>query len=394
MALDEQDNHYTNIRNIHNKGAVHVSLSAHMCRCRHTTINATTCRLRWLHDTTGPASYPYSPPSPTPGTGQRLLDSMAQKLQSAQTLHGLFNVKITGTAFNGTVNSEVWNQSPNENRTAILQSTLTQFPTGEFTVSNGKQVWQYEPTKKVVYTGSATTTSTTSTPTTAGTPSTDANGGQSQFILNLVQRVFTHSDATLVSSSTNVNGHDVSVVHVVPQGQTTGINFNYDGDVYIDKATNQPIKVDLTISGFGHVILDLPTLGTQSAYPRQHVHFCRASRSQSFAIAAGECYPRHRHWLHHPGPGTATGWLSPAEHSRHANRLCLGQRERTWRTRKPDFHSQLYQRQHNLYYRRRQIPRELTYLWWTKKSACAALPGRLPSPMAQQPSPGQNTALA
>ena len=198
--------------------------------------------------------------SPTPGLGQHLLDAMAQKLQSAQTLHGIFNVKITGTTFNGTVNSEVWNQSPNENRTVILQSTLTQFPTGEITVSNGKQAWQYEPAKKVVYTGSATTASANSTPTASGTATTDANGGQSQFILNLVQRVFTHSDATLVSSSTNVDGHDVSVVHVVPQGQTTGINFNYDGDVYIDKTTNQPIKVDLTISGFGHVVLDLPSL--------------------------------------------------------------------------------------------------------------------------------------
>ncbi len=198
--------------------------------------------------------------SPTPGPGQHLLDTMAQKLQSAQTLHGIFNVKITGTTFNGTVNSEVWNQSPHDNRTVVLQSTLSQFPEGELTVSNGKQVWQYEPAKKVVYTGSATTTTTTSTPTVTGTATTDSNGGQSQFILNLVKKVFTHSDATLVSSSTNVDGHDVSVVHVVPQGQTTGLNFNYDGDVYIDKTTNQPVKVDLTISGFGHVVLDLPTL--------------------------------------------------------------------------------------------------------------------------------------
>ncbi len=202
--------------------------------------------------------------SPTAGPGQHLLDSMAQKLQSAQTLHGIFNVMITGTTFNGTVNSEVWNQSPNENRTVILQSTLTQFPQGEVTVSNGKQVWQYEPAKKVVYTGLATTTST---PTATGTATTATNGGQSQFILNLVQRVFTHSDATLVSSSTNVDGHNVSVVHVVPQGQTTGINFNYAGDVYIDKATNQPVKVDLTISGFGHVVLDLPTLVLNQPIP-------------------------------------------------------------------------------------------------------------------------------
>ena len=212
-------------------------------------------------------STPTSVLSPTPGPGQHLLDAMAQKLQSAQTLHGIFNVKITGTTFNGTVNSEVWNQTPNENRTVILQSTVSQFPTGEITVSNGKQVWQYEPAKKVFYTGSATTASATSTPTTSGTSTTGANGRQSQFILNLVQRVFTHSDATLVSSSTNVDGRDVSVVHVVPQGQTTGINFNYDGDVYIDKATNQPIKVDLTISGFGHVVLDLPTLVLNQPIP-------------------------------------------------------------------------------------------------------------------------------
>ena len=249
--------------------------------------------------TTPQAQKPTPTPSPTAGTGQHLLASMAQKLQSAQTLHGLFNVKITGTTFNGTVNSEVWNQSPNENRTVVVQSTLTQFPVGEVTVSNGKQVWQYEPTKKVVYTGSATTTST---PTATGTPSTDANGGQSQFILNLVQRVFTHSDATLVSSSTNIDGHDVSVVHVVPQGQTTGINFNYDGDVYIDKATNQPIKVDLTISGFGHVVLDLPTLELNQPIP---------ASTFTFVVPAGvKVLPLQQA---NATPGTDTGSITLAQ---------------------------------------------------------------------------------
>ena len=211
--------------------------------------------------TTQQAQKPTPTPSPTPGQGQQLLTTMAQKLLSAKTLHGIFDVTITGTAFNGTVNSEIWNQSPNKNRTVILQSTLSQFPTGEVTVTDGKQIWQYEPAKKVVYTGSATATNASATPTATGTAGTsDVNGRQGQFILNIVQTVFTHSDATLVSSSTSVDGKSVYEVHVVPQGQTTGVNFNYDGDVYIDKATSQPVKVDLTISGFGHVVLDLPTL--------------------------------------------------------------------------------------------------------------------------------------
>jgi outer membrane lipoprotein-sorting protein len=214
------------------------------------------------------AQKPTPTPSPTPGKGQQLLATMAQKLLSAKTLHGIFDVTITGTAFNGTVNSEIWNQSPNENRTVILQSTLSQFPTGEVTVTDGKHIWQYEPAKKVVYTGSATAANTTVTPIATGTAGTsDVNGQQGQFILNIIQTVFTHSDATLVSSSANVNGKSVYDVHVVPQGQTTGVNFNYDGDVYIDKTTNQPIKVDLTISGFGHVVLNLPMLELNQPIP-------------------------------------------------------------------------------------------------------------------------------
>ena len=217
--------------------------------------------------TTPQAQKPTPTPSPTPGQGQQLLNTMAQQLLTAKTLHGIFNIQITGTTFNGTVDSEIWNQSPADNRTVVLQSTLTQFPTGEITVSNGKQQWQYEPAKKVVYTGAVTTPGTTGTPTATGTPNTDRNGNQSQFILNLIQQVFTHSDGTLLSSSATVDGHAVYQVHVVPQGQSTGINFNYDGTIYIDKATNQPVKVDLTISGFGHVILDLPMLVLNQPIP-------------------------------------------------------------------------------------------------------------------------------
>lgn len=208
------------------------------------------------------AQKPTPTPSPTPGQGTQLLANMAQKINTATTLHGVFDVKITGQSLNGSVNSEIWNATQNKNRTVVLQSTLAQFPAGSVTVTNGKQTWQYNPSKKVVYTGSVT-------------PSTDSGststGGQSQFILNIVQTVFTHSDATLVPSTATVNGHAAYDVHVEPQGQTSGNggigNFNYTGDVYIDKTTNLPLRVNLSLQGFGQVQLDLPMLVLNQSIP-------------------------------------------------------------------------------------------------------------------------------
>src|ERR1700737_761750 len=99
---------------------------------------------------------PTLPPTPTPGPGQQLLTAMAQKINTAKTLHGIFNVKIAGTAFNGIVDSEIWRVSPDKNRTVVLQSTLAQLPTGSVTVTDGKELWQYDPVKRVVYKGVTT----------------------------------------------------------------------------------------------------------------------------------------------------------------------------------------------------------------------------------------------
>jgi outer membrane lipoprotein-sorting protein len=221
------------------------------------------------------ASKPTPTPTPTPGPGARLLRTTAQKLNTASSLHGLFNVTLSGQTLNGMVNSEIWNVSPNKNRTLVRQSTISQFATGSVTVTNGKQIWQYDPEKKVVYTGKVTPD--TGTPTTG---SNGATGGQSQFILNLVQSVFTRSDATLVSSSAKVHGHDAYDVHVVPQSQTasrenrgTPGNFNYTGEVYIDKATTLPLQVNLNISGLGQVLLDIPMLVLNSPIPESTFTF-------------------------------------------------------------------------------------------------------------------------
>ncbi len=208
-------------------------------------------------------------PSPTPpGQGTQLLTEMAHLLSSAKTLHGVFNLSITGRALNGTASTEVWNASPNKNRTVVLQSTVSQIATGAITVTDGQQLWQYDPVQHVVYHGPVPATGTSATGATGG-------GGQSQFLLNLVQNIFTHSDGT-VRSSTTIATHDVDDVHIVPQKDATGNSagsFNYAGEVYIDKGTHLPVKLDLTIGGLGEVILDLPTLEINQALPESLFRF-------------------------------------------------------------------------------------------------------------------------
>ena len=200
-----------------------------------------------------------STPTPAPAQGQELLTKAGQNLRTAKTLHAIFDITIVGTAVNGTISTEVWNVSPDKSRTVVLQSTIKQFSTGSITVSNGKQVWQYDHAKKVVYTGQVSNNT--------GTPTAGTGRDQTQFIMNIVQSVFTHSNATLVSSSASINGHDAYDIQVTSpasaQSSSTGSGsdtFNYNGDVYIDKASMLPLQVKLTIQGFGQVTLGLPTL--------------------------------------------------------------------------------------------------------------------------------------
>lgn len=202
--------------------------------------------------TSGPAQHM---PTPTPDRGPQLLAKAGAALNTAKTLHGLLDISLSGSGFNGKLNTEVWNESPNKNRTVVLQSTLAQLSTGEITVSDGKQVWQYDPAKKVVYHASLSGTNA------------NTNTGQdtSQFLLNVVRSIFTGSDATLVSSSASVKGHTVYEVHVqnkpgATSSSANGTRFNYSGEVYLDKTTYLPVEVVLTIQGFGQATIDLPTL--------------------------------------------------------------------------------------------------------------------------------------
>ncbi len=197
------------------------------------------------------SSRPAPTPTPTLTAGEQLLKKVATTLNGAKTLHGIFNLKLSGGNLNGTLNVEVWNAAPDKDRSVVLQSSVAQIPVGTLNVSDGKRIWQYDPGKKVVYTGAVQQNQN-------GTGST--GGGSSQQLINLIQSIFTRSDGILKSSTANVNGHPAYDVYVVPQGSSGANDVNYAGDIFIDKGTQLPVQVKLNVQGTGNIVLDLPKL--------------------------------------------------------------------------------------------------------------------------------------
>ncbi len=206
--------------------------------------------------TNSPAVTPVPTSSPVGDRGAQLLAQAGQKLNGARTLHALVDITIVGPALNGTIRSEIWNLTPNESRSVVLQSNVGQFGAGTLTVSDGKQIWQYNPQQKVAYHAQISASS-------SATPTTGDAADQSQMIFDLVRSVFTHSDATLVSSSAIVNGRAVYDLAVTSQAGSSGSgtnNLNYSGDIFLDKTSNLPVRVSLHVQGLGQITLDLPML--------------------------------------------------------------------------------------------------------------------------------------
>ncbi len=204
---------------------------------------------------------PLSTPSvATTDRGQQVLTQMAQLLNSARTLHGVFRTTISGSVASGDLVSEVWNAAPGKSRTLVQQSTISQYVSGSLVVSNGKQIWQYDPSLKVVYTGSVSSSAAGSNPL---LPGKGSNSNSQQAILGLLQSIFGQSNATLLSSNQTVAGQPIYLLHISPNAQqqsSSGVTFSYDGTVSVNQQTHLPVALDLNIQGLGRVQMTIPTL--------------------------------------------------------------------------------------------------------------------------------------
>ena len=203
--------------------------------------------------------------------GDKLLAKVAQTLTSAKTLHGIFNWSVAEPSSNQLVKSEVWSETPFKNRVVILQSTQANFTTGTIAVTDGKQEWLYKPIQKTVYTGSLPTQP--STPTGQQIKSLAGPGGyigQGLSPLNQLLSILTQSNATLGSTSANINGHSVTDVHVISNTNASGSQ--YSGDVYIDNTSQLPVQAvlngkDSDTGKNAQEIIDIPLLILNSTLP-------------------------------------------------------------------------------------------------------------------------------
>lgn len=207
--------------------------------------------------TSAPPVTPVPTSSPVTDRGMQLLAQAGDRLNGARTLHALVDISIVGSALNGAIKSEIWSLAPDKSRSVVLQSNIGQYGAGTLTVSNGKQVWQYNPQQRVAYTAQVS-------PAGSATPTTgEAASDQSQVIFNLVRSVFTHSNATLVSTSASVNGRATYDIAITSQAAASGSGtngLNYSGDIFLDKTSMLPVRVSLHVQGLGQITLDFQLL--------------------------------------------------------------------------------------------------------------------------------------
>ena len=262
-------------------------------------------------------------PTPTPDPAQSLLANMNKILTGARSTHSIFNLSISGQTFSGKLDIESWSVPPAKSRIVVQQSTISQMATGAVIVTDGKTLWQYDPTKNVVYTGPITPVNNANN--TSGGSIAALSGGTGQSFLALVQSIFQQSKGKLrLQSATQVAGHNVYDVAIQPQtsdnnsGDSNGVagapatgvgfslsNLNYTGDVFIDKQTQLPVQVLLTVAGLGKIQLDIPVLEVNTAIP---------SSTFTFATPAGaQVKP-----LQNSTPTTTGGMISLVEAGRRA----------------------------------------------------------------------------
>ncbi|GHO43954.1 LolA family protein [Ktedonospora formicarum] len=192
----------------------------------------------------------------TTNQGQQLLDRVSQRLNTAKTLQGNFTLTLKGQAIAGTIKLQQWSASPGKSRNEVTSSTLPQVTTGSLTVSDGQKLWQYDPTQKIAYVGPAQQTSSILT---------IPGRGQVQLLLNTLLSVFSTSDGTLVKNNASINGRETYQLHIVPQGSSNQSNtptggLDYQGELYLERDSEQPLRMDLNLSGIGPVSLNFDTL--------------------------------------------------------------------------------------------------------------------------------------
>jgi len=180
--------------------------------------------------------------------GKQLLAKAKHAFDTAKTFHEKFNITQTGPYSQQTATVEVQSQQTLREQLSVFQSSMPVFTAGSVTVEDGKYLWQYYPDHKIVHRSSAAPEG--------------VNGNVTP--LYLYKFVFTAPDATVTSSSATINGHAVYDVHLVSGSVDGGLP--YTGEIYIDKKTTLPVRIQFSEST-GQAVVDIPLLVLNEPIP-------------------------------------------------------------------------------------------------------------------------------
>jgi outer membrane lipoprotein-sorting protein len=178
-------------------------------------------------------------------TAEEIVAKMQETLENTQNAHALVTANLNAQGIEMSVTAEVWEKSPNKGRAEVIESSRDNFA-GMVMVSDGEQVWLYEPTRNVVTVG----------------PLGEVEMPLPQEILIELQRaiqdVLDISDVQMVGEEI-VLGHEAYKLTVSPKEGTDLQLFPGNGTatLWVDKEQWIVLKVNYEAGTFGQGSLEV-----------------------------------------------------------------------------------------------------------------------------------------
>lgn len=194
-------------------------------------------------------------------TADEVMQRMQQARDKLQTAHGVASVALTSPDRDGTFKVEAWGKKTGATDAAgkpiakahikVLEATGEGGDTlvGTELVHDGDTFWLYNPKENKVVTGKISEIK-------SGDVGAQDPTAQMLQMQEMLQRILDGSDVTIESESEQVAGRDTRKIKLTPKPDTaqqlqlgSAINTN----LWIDKATDLPVKAVVDAGDLGHI---------------------------------------------------------------------------------------------------------------------------------------------
>jgi outer membrane lipoprotein-sorting protein len=176
-------------------------------------------------------------------TIQEIVDKMKEVEASTEDAHAIVEISLQDGDRDSAMVIEVWEKKPDKFRANLVESLSDEFLPGSVIVSDGNQVWVYDPGKNEVVVGEAG----------AGElPDQPENPRDIiRFVDEAIQRVLDRSDVKLVGEE-DVAGVPTYVLEFTPkEGSETGLPMGGKGTLWVDQERWIVLQAHFGVGGVG-----------------------------------------------------------------------------------------------------------------------------------------------